>query len=264
MAEVVWFKDCSYENKALVGGKNSSLGELYNLSARLQFRIADGFAITTVLYDTFIEENALTEFIAAQLELVNVDDITQLDSVSASIRERIVNARLSDSHSRLLCAAYDELSRMYAADHVAVAVRSSAIAEDLDNASFAGQQDTYLNIRGHADMLIAVKRCFASLFNSRAISYRKRYSIGISQVKISVAIQKMVRSDIGSAGVAFSIDTESGYDRAIVINSAFGLGELVVSGGVKPDEFIVDKRVLEKSGGTIGECDPILMKHMLD
>lgn len=268
MAEVIWFKDCSYENKALVGGKNSSLGELFRVSTRLGFQIANGFAISTALYDAFLEENALTESIASQLASVNVDDITELDRVSAAIRASLVDARLSETHARHICAAYDELSRMYDTTHLAVAVRSSAIAEDLENASFAGQQDTFLNVRGHNDILLAVKRCFASLFNSRAISYRKRYDIGISQVKISVAIQKMVRSDIGSAGVAFSIDPESGYDRAIVINAAFGLGELVVSGGVKPDEFIVDKRVLAECtmdvcGSRFG-CDPIISQRMGD
>ena len=123
------------------------------------------------------------------------------------------------------------------------ALRSSALAEDLPNASFAGQHDTYLNVLVQMNYK-SVKECFASLFNSRAISYRKTHNIHFNDVKISVAVQKMIRSDIGSAGVAFSLDPETGYNKAIVINSSFGLGELVVSGGVKPDEFILDKRVL--------------------
>ena len=140
-------------------------------------------------------------------------------------------------------------------NNIEVAVRSSAVCEDLDNASFAGQQDTYLNVQTDDELIKSVKDCFASLFNSRAISYRKTNNIKFDDVKISVGVQKMVRSDIGSAGVCFSIDPETGYDKAIIINSAFGLGELVVSGAVKPDEFIVDKRVLD-----LKDKDPILMK----
>ena len=255
MDRILWFKECSYANKHLVGGKNSSLGELHRLSSALQFSIADGFAITTRIYDTFLEENRLTERITHE---ICVDDIRQLEDDSAHIRGLITSAPFPLSDARLILEQYDALCSQYDTPNLAVAIRSSAIAEDLENASFAGQQDTYLNVSGHEDVLRAVTACFASLFNSRAISYRKRYAITLDQVKISVAVQKMVRSDIGSAGVAFSIDTESGYDRAIVINSAFGLGELVVSGGVKPDEFIVDKRVLRSAE----KSDPILMKHM--
>ena len=254
MDRILWFKDCSYTNMHLVGGKNSSLGELHRLSSALQFNIADGFAITTRVYDAFLSENHLTERIAHEIQ---VDDIQQLEDDSAYIRGLITSGTFPAEDARLILEQYGALCSLYDTPNLAVAIRSSAIAEDLENASFAGQQDTYLNVSGHEDVLRAVTACFASLFNSRAISYRKRYAITLDQVKISVAVQKMVRSDIGSAGVAFSIDTESGYDRAIVINSAFGLGELVVSGGVKPDEFIVDKRVLRTAGS-----DPILMKHM--
>ena len=255
--KVLWFKDCSYKNKALVGGKNSSLGELHRLSSQIHFNIADGFAITTCVYDKFLEENNLTERIARTLADICVEDIRQLEEDSSHIRDLITEAKFSEDDTRIILDNYDALCSLYDTPELAVAIRSSAIAEDLENASFAGQQDTYLNVSGHDDVIRAIQSCFASLFNSRAISYRKRYAIELDQVKISVAIQKMVRSDIGSAGVAFSIDTESGYDRAIVINSAFGLGELVVSGGVKPDEFILDKRVLR-----LASSDPILMKHM--
>jgi pyruvate,water dikinase len=148
---------------------------------------------------------------------------------------------------------------LYNTNNLEVAIRSSAIAEDLPNASFAGQQDTFLNIKGIDSLLYHVKKCFASLFNTRAISYRKEHNINISDVKISVAVQKMVRSDIGSAGVGFSLDPETGYDKAIIINSSFGLGELVVSGGVKPDEFIIDKRTL-----TFKHSDPIITKKLGD
>lgn len=264
---IVWFKNCSYANKYLVGGKCSSLGELYHLSNNLNFSIADGFAITTVLYDNFICDNELHNFIDEKLHNINIDNIKELELVANELKEIIESAPFSIEQSNSIVDGYYKLCDLYKTENIAVAVRSSAIAEDLPNASFAGQQDTYLNIRGDVELLTAVKKCFASLFNSRAISYRKTYNIQMCDVKISVAIQKMVRSDLGSAGVAFSMDPESGYNKAIVINSAFGLGELVVSGGVKPDEFIVDKRVLKKSlnvGDTNVITDPILMKNIGD
>ena len=254
---ILWFSECSYKNKNLVGGKCSSLGELYNLSQKINFKIADGFALTTNLYDIFLKQNNLTDVIQIILEDINVIDIEELEIKSEFIRDLIINGRLSDEHIGLISDNYIKLCQIYNTD-IEVAIRSSAIAEDMPNASFAGQQDTYLNIKGIDNIITAVKRCFASLFNSRAISYRKRYNIAMEDVKISVAIQKMVRSDIGSAGVGFSIDPESGYDKAIVINSAFGLGELVVSGGVKPDEFIVDKRVLQIIKKKIGNKDSMI------
>ena len=259
MSEIIWFKDCSYRNKHLVGGKCSSLGELYNLSKKLNFSIADGFAITTSLYDNFVNYNKLEDIINDKLNTINCEDIKQLELQSKELRDLMISSDLREEHKVLIEENYKELCTLYRREKIEVAVRSSAIAEDLPNASFAGQQDTYLNVRGIDDLLISVKKCFASLFNSRAISYRKTHNIQLSEVKISVAIQKMVRSDIGSAGVAFSIDPETGYNKAIVINSAFGLGELVVSGGVKPDEFILDKRVLKDIA-----ADPIIMKKKGD
>jgi pyruvate,water dikinase len=256
--DIIWFKDCSYKNKNLVGGKCSSLGELYNLSQKINFNISNGFAITTILYDKFIEYNKLYNIIEKKLENINIDDIEELEYESKSLRDLIINSQLSNEHIELIIQNYKDLCIYYRNDNLEVAVRSSAIAEDLANASFAGQQDTYLNIKIET-LIESVKKCFASLFNARAISYRKRYNIGLADIKISVAIQKMVRSDIGSAGVSFSVDPESGYDKAIVINSAFGLGELVVSGGVKPDEFILDKRVLKCI-----DKDPIIMKKIGD
>lgn len=259
---VIWFKDCSYKNKHLVGGKCSSLGELYHLSHNLNFSIANGFAITTKLYDEFVHYNNLEQLIEEKISLINdeVDNnIKLLEEKSKELKDCIISADMSDEHKEEIISNYRDLCNFYNNEKLEVAVRSSAIAEDLPNASFAGQQDTYLNIRGEEDLIMSVKKCFASLFNSRAISYRKTHNIKLNEVKISVAIQKMVRSDIGSAGVAFSIDPETGYNKAIVINSAFGLGELVVSGGVKPDEFILDKRVLKDI-----DADPIIMKKKGD
>lgn len=256
---IVDFKDCSYKNKNLVGGKNSSLGELYTLSQKLNFSIADGFAITTQLYDTFIQQNNFEDFIQEQLNLVNINNIKELEKISNTLISKIISGEFTDEQEAEIEQKYNELSKKYFVNHLTVAVRSSAIAEDLPNASFAGQQDTYLNVTYIDKIIIYIKKCFASLFNTRAISYRKTHDISIDDVKISVAIQKMVRSDIASAGVAFSIDPESGYDKAIVINSSFGLGELVVSGGVKPDEIICDKQNLKDI-----YCDPIIMKKLGD
>jgi pyruvate,water dikinase len=255
---IIWFKNCSYKNKHLVGGKCSSLGELHHLSKKLYFSIADGFAISTELYDDFVKSNGLEEIIKSKLETIDTSNIKQLELESAELRKLFVKGKFSAGQEQMVLSNYEELCNLYRVDNLEVAVRSSAIAEDLPNASFAGQQDTMLNVT-KSNLIESIKICFGSLFNSRAISYRHTHSITLDQVKISVAVQKMVRSDIGSAGVAFSIDPETGYDKAIVINGSFGLGELVVSGGVKPDEYILDKRVLRDI-----EADPIIMKKKGD
>lgn len=255
MNQTIWFKDCSYQNKHLVGGKCCSLGELYKLSKKMLFSIADGFAITIQVYEEFLKYNNLENDIIDLLNSIDHDNLKDLELKSAEIRNKIINGHFSETHIQSIKQFYKELSELYREKELAVAIRSSAIAEDLPNASFAGQQDSYLNIYGEEKVLESVKNCFASLFNTRAISYRNSHAIDYKDVKISVAVQKMVRSDIGSAGVAFSLDPESGYDKAIVINSAFGLGELVVSGGVKPDEIILDKRVLRDIF-----ADPIILK----
>ena len=255
--EIIDFKDCSYKNKHLVGGKCSSLGELYHLSQKINFKIADGFAISTQLYDDFIQENKLQDTIVCALESISYDNIQNIEKTSSHLIDAITNGSFSKNHRILIENAYKRLCQKYESSDLDVAIRSSAIAEDLPNASFAGQQDTYLNVWGIDEVFINIKKCFASLFNTRALSYRHSQQIGIEDVKISVAVQKMVRSDIGSAGVAFSLDPETGYNKAIVINSSFGLGELVVSGGVKPDEIICDKRTLKQI-----DADPIIMKKI--
>ena len=247
MSLILWFSECSYSNKNLVGGKCSSLGELYHLSQKINFNIADGFAITTNFYDKFIQQNNLDFLVNQNL---NSLDLEKLNEQSDIVKNNILKGEFTPEQTELIFNNFDLLEKKHL--NLKVAVRSSAIAEDLPNASFAGQQDSYLNITKD-NLLINIKKCFASLFNSRAISYRSRYNISINDIKISVAIQKMVNSQ--SAGVAFSLDPESGYNKAIVINSSFGIGELVVGGGVKPDEFILDKRI-------IYEEDPILEKKL--
>lgn len=255
--EIIFFKDCSYKNKNLVGGKCSSLGELYHLSQKLNFSIADGFAITTLLYDNYIKENDLQDLIENCLSEIDYNNIQNIEESSTLLINAISRGNFTEQQEQDIASAYEKLCDKYELKDLDVAIRSSAIAEDLPNASFAGQQDTFLNIKGVQNVIQNVKLCFASLFNTRALSYRHSQNIGIEDIKISVAVQKMVRSDIGSAGVAFSLDPETGYNKAVVINSAFGLGELVVSGAVKPDEIICDKRTLQ-----IIDADPIIMKKI--
>lgn len=255
MSKIEWFKNCSYDKVNLVGGKNASLGELFHLSKNLNFNIANGFAITTEFYQEYINQNDLENFIIQKISNLNVEDLDELHKVSSIIKKKISNGKFTPEQIDIIKTNYELLSKKYMVNNLDVAVRSSAVAEDLPNASFAGQQDTFLNVIGIDNLLEKIREGFASLFNARAISYRKTHNIKFEQVKISIGVQKMVRSDIGSAGVAFSIDTESGYDKAIIINSSFGLGESVVSGSIKPDEIILDKRVLKDISG-----DPIIMK----
>ena len=252
---ILVFSECGYKVKHLVGGKNASLGELFHISKELDFNIADGFAITTTFYMEFIKNNKIDQLIEPIINEINSDNIEELIMCSGKIKDLFNASIFTKKQINLIFDSYDNLISKYN-HNIQVAVRSSAVCEDLPNASFAGQQDTYLNV-GKNNLLDCIKNCFASLFNSRAISYRKTNNISFEDVKISVGVQKMVRSDIGSAGVSFSIDPETGYDKAIVINSAFGLGELVVSGGVRPDEFIVDKRTVG-----LNMQDPILSKKL--
>lgn len=243
---ILWFNDCSFENSNLVGGKSSSLGELNRI---LNINSADGFAITTKFYDDLLEFNSLTNTIKTMYttNITNKElSIDQLHKLSFSIKEKIINAKFSEIQERELNKFYKSMKMP-----IELAVRSSAIAEDLPNASFAGQQDTYLNIRSFSDLKTAVLNCFASLFNANAISYRITNNINYDQVKMAISVQKMIRSDLASAGVAFSLDTESSYSKAIIINSSYGLGESVVGGLVTPDEFIVDKRACMMKGDSI-------------
>ena len=254
---ILWFKECSYDNINLVGGKNSSLGELQRMSQVLGFNTANGFAITTEFYLEYLSSNGLSSLLLPQD--IDTDDIEQLTDKCQAIRDSIVSGEFTPEQEELIRDNYGKLSDFYNTEEIEVAVRSSSVAEDLPDASFAGQQDTYLNILGVTNILAAVKECMASLFTARAVSYRKNHNISVDSVKISVGIQKMVRSDLSSAGVAFSLDPETGYSRAIIINSSYGLGESVVSGAVRPDEIILDKRTLH-----VPTADPIIMKKIGD
>lgn len=237
----------------LVGGKNASLGEMIQNLTPLGIDIPDGFIITVKAYHDFIEYNKLDLIIPQIISDMKHDDIESLTHTGNEIRNLIENGIFPEKLSKEITHAYAVLSDQYQQFNVDVAVRSSATAEDLPDASFAGQQETFLNICGQEALLSAVRRCFASLFTDRAISYRENIHFDHFRIGLSVCIQKMVRSDLASSGVAFSLDTESGFKDAIVINGSYGLGELIVQGSVSPDEFIVFKPTLKNGHPAIIE-----------
>jgi pyruvate,water dikinase len=241
---VRWFADISLDDVALVGGKNASLGELYRELSPGGIRVPNGFAVTADGYRYFLRENRLIDVIARLLEGLDTRDLASLADRGRRIREAFLSARIPDDLRREIMAAYAALCQE-AREEVDVAVRSSATAEDLPGASFAGQQESFLNIRGERGLLDACRQCMASLFTDRAISYRVDRGFAHEAAALSVGVQRMVRSDLGSAGVLFTLDTESGFPDVILINSAYGLGENVVKGRVDPDEFLVFKPTLK-------------------
>jgi pyruvate,water dikinase len=238
---------------ALVGGKCASLGEMIRNLSSAGVNIPGGFVISTDAYHQFLDESGLEVFIKVELDRIDFASVESLRRSGSRIRHAISNARFPHELSHQIIAAYETLSQIYGQPGTDVAVRSSATAEDLPDASFAGQQETYLNVRGPAALIDAVRNCFASLFTDRAISYRRTFNFDIFHVGLSVCVQKMVRSDLAASGVAFSLDTETGFPDLVVINGSYGLGELVVQGAVSPDEFLVFKPTLEKGFAAIIE-----------
>jgi pyruvate,water dikinase len=227
---------------AKVGGKNASLGELISQLAASGVRVPGGFATTAEAFDQFLAHNKLTESIQAALKAVNVDDVHALSKAGAEIRRKVEAGAIPPELEKQIREEYTRVS--HGVPEASFAVRSSATAEDLPDASFAGQQETYLNIRGIENVLDAVKRVFASLYNDRAIAYRVHKGFSHAEVSISAGVQRMVRSDMGAAGVMFTMDTESGFREVVFITSGYGLGETVVQGSVNPDEFYVSKLCL--------------------
>lgn len=236
-----------------VGGKNASLGEMLQNLTQLGIQIPGGFVVTVAAYREFIKYNNLDEEIRKIINDIKLDDIESLRRGGLQARQLLKNAKFPRELSDAIIEKYYELSRLYDQEITDVAVRSSATAEDLPDASFAGQQETYLNVRGPAPLMNAVRNCFASIFTDRAISYRQSFGYDHFSIGLSVCIQKMVRSDLGASGVAFSLDTESGFKDAVVINASFGLGEMIVQGAVSPDEYIVFKPTLAKGFSSIIE-----------
>ncbi len=243
---ILWFKDLRIEDVPLVGGKNASLGEMYRELTRKGVRIPNGFATTAHAYKYLLKHSGIEKQMRELLEGLDVKNVKQLAERGRQIRELIRRAKFPEDLKEAILKAYRQLSKEYHSAEVDVAVRSSATAEDLPEASFAGQQETYLNIVGEHALLDACKNCFASLFTNRAIAYRAEKGFDHFKVYLSIGVQKMVRSDLASAGVMFTLDTETGFPHVCFVTSSWGLGENVVQGAVNPDEFYIFKPTLKE------------------
>ncbi|HJO36054.1 MAG TPA: phosphoenolpyruvate synthase, partial [Gammaproteobacteria bacterium] len=243
-SHVIWFESLGMGDVERVGGKNASLGEMISNLSQAGVTVPSGFATTAAAYREFLQHEGLAQRIDEALDALDVDDVTALARTGKQIREWVVATPFPDALREDILTAYRQL-QADGGDDLAVAVRSSATAEDLPDASFAGQQETFLNVRGEQGVLHAIKEVFASLYNDRAISYRVHQGFDHKLVALSAGIQRMVRSDIGAAGVMFTLDTESGFDGVVFITASYGLGETVVQGAVNPDEFYVHKATLQ-------------------
>ncbi|MCK5346300.1 MAG: phosphoenolpyruvate synthase, partial [Candidatus Heimdallarchaeota archaeon] len=252
---VKWFEDLRIEDVPSVGGKNASLGEMIRNLKSKDVSVPGGFAVTAYAYKYTIEKEGVDQKIKEILSDLNTHDVRNIAERGEKIRSLIKNTQLPEEVSNEIRRYYQQMEGRYG-ENVDVAVRSSATAEDLPDASFAGQQETYLNVRGVEELLEKVRECFSSLFTNRAISYREDKGFDHFSVYLSVGVQKMVRSDLASSGVMFSIDTESGFKDAVYITGAYGLGENVVQGAVNPDQFYVFKPTLKQG------FKPILEKKL--
>ena len=237
-----WFEDIGADDVASVGGKNASLGEMVRNLGRYDIKVPPGFAITADGYRHFLSDNNLKPLMASRLAELKAGKASVAE-VGSTLRAAVLKAEWPEDLAVAICQAYRDLSQRLGSDEADVAVRSSATAEDLPDASFAGQQETFLNVRSET-LLDACRRCFASLFTDRATSYREAKGFNHLKVALSIGVQQMVRSDLAGAGVMFSIDTETGFDRVVLINAAWGLGENVVQGTIDPDEYQVFKPLL--------------------
>ncbi|MDH3394168.1 MAG: phosphoenolpyruvate synthase, partial [Desulfobulbaceae bacterium] len=244
-AFILWFDDIGIEDVPMVGGKNASLGEMYQHLTSKGVAVPHGFAITAHAYRHLLKTAGVEQAILDALEGLDTHDLHNLQARGEKVRDIIRTAEFPDDLRKEIEESYRKMEAEYGTD-VDVAVRSSATAEDLPDASFAGQQETYLNIRGVDALIDNCRKCFASLFTNRAISYRHDKGFGQFDVYLSIVVQKMVRSDSSSSGVLFSIDTESGFEDAVFITGAWGLGENVVQGAVNPDEYYVFKPTLKE------------------
>ncbi len=244
-SQIIWFNQIGIKDIDDVGGKNSSLGEMISHLSELGIKVPDGFATTATAFRDFLAQQNLDERIRVRLETLNTNDVVELVDAGAEIRQWILETPFPDS----LLTEISEAWQLLQADDesITVAVRSSATAEDLPDASFAGQQETFLNVSGLENVLTAIKHVYASLYNDRAISYRVHQNFEHSKVALSAGIQRMVRSDLGTSGVVFTLDTESGFRDAVFVTAAYGLGETMVQGAVNPDEFYVYKQGLKQN-----------------
>ncbi len=242
---VLWLDELRLSDLAKVGGKNSSLGEMIGNLSKLGVSVPGGFATTAHAFQQFIAQSGLAQRIQDRLATLDVEDVAALTAAGAEIRDWVIQTPLIPEFDRAVRDAYATLCERAGGSDVAVAVRSSATAEDLPDASFAGQQETFLNVSGADEVVLKVKEVFASLYNDRAIAYRVHHGFKHEEVFLSAGVQLMVRSDIGASGVLFTLDTESGFRNAVFVTGSFGLGEMVVQGAVNPDEFYVYKPTLE-------------------
>ncbi|WP_395840092.1 phosphoenolpyruvate synthase [Edwardsiella tarda] len=240
---VVWYNQLGMHDVDRVGGKNASLGEMITNLSELGVSVPNGFATTAQAFNDFLEQSGVNQRIYALLDQTDIDDVDALARAGAQIRRWVVETPFPSALEHAIREAYTTLAADNA--HASFAVRSSATAEDMPDASFAGQQETFLNVQGIEAVMTAVKHVFASLFNDRAISYRVHQGYDHRGVALSAGVQLMVRSDLASSGVMFTLDTESGFDQVVFITSAYGLGEMVVQGAVNPDEFYVHKPTLQ-------------------
>ena len=251
---ILWLEDISNDDVALVGGKNASLGEMYNELTKEGIRIPNAFVVTAHAYQFFVKGTRLAEIIKRELTGLDTNDVTALQKAGRTIRRAFLKERFPKTLADEISTAYEKISKEYGVKNADMAVRSSATAEDLPGASFAGEHETFLNVKGKKEIINAVHKAFASLFTDRAISYRVDKGFGHFDVSLSVGVQKMVRSDLASSGVMFTLDTETGFRDVVQISSSYGLGEMVVQGKVTPDEFLVFKPTLEKG------FDPIIKR----
>jgi len=258
MQYIQFFHDISRDDVAQFGGKNASIGEMVQNLSSHGIRIPDGFATTSDAYWRYLDVNGLREPIQKEVQTISANNLSSLRTAGQRIRDMIVNADMPDDVAEEIRQAYHQLSHMYDQDACDVAIRSSATAEDLPNASFAGQQDTFLHVSGEDDVIAYCKRSIASLFTDRAIVYRENNDFQHMSVALSVGVHKMVRSDKASSGVVFTLDTETGFKDVISITSSYGLGETIVKGEVNPDEFLVNQSKVQQGYA------PIMQKRLGD
>lgn len=252
---ILWFEEVGISDIGLVGGKNASLGEMIQQLTPQGINVPNGFATTAHAYRYFIKAAGIADKLRLLFANLDVENVSKLQNCGKQARSLILNTPFPQELQDAIASSYQALCQRYG-EETEVAIRSSATAEDLPDASFAGQQETYLNVQGIKRVLEYCHRCYASLFTDRAISYRQHNGFDHFDVALSVGIQKMVRSDLAASGVMFSIDTETGFKNVALITAAYGLGETVVQGAVNPDEFFVFKPTLSD------EFRPILEKRL--
>lgn len=242
---ILWFSEISKKDTPLVGGKNSSLGEMYSKLTQKGINVPDGFATSSRAYWYYLKENEIDKELEQIFSNFNPNSLESLKETGKASRNLILKAQFPKDLEKEIIESYKKLEKKYG-ENVEVAVRSSATAEDLADASFAGQHETYLNISGREQLLEAVKKCIASLFTDRAISYREEKRFNHLKIALSVGVQKMIRSDLASSGVMFTLDTETGFSNVVLINSIWGIGEMIVKGKITPDQFYIFKPTLKQ------------------